>query len=617
MARLPQPGGDAGQWGEILNDYLSQSHGDDGALKSDTVGAAQLKSNSVEGAAIVDQTISEQKLSSAVQSKLNDSAVADGSITAAKLADGSVTDAAIAADAAIAQTKISGLSTALAAKADNSAVAGKADDAAVVHLAGSEVIAGDKNFTGELTQDGNAVVDSSDARLTDHRTPTDGSVTTAKLADGAVTNVKLQGAGLANGVATLDSAAKVPESQLPARLAPDELSSTYAPLAAVIPRPGVKAAFLGDSITNGSNAAAGRRWVDQLPAILGTQVVSAASVELGNPGERADQMLARWDADIKDQGFGVIFLLAGTNDSGQGATLAQFSGAIKGIASKARAEGIPLIIGTIPPMGDGTSAAITNRVALFNFWLESWAPGAGVLLANVFGQLSNQGGSLQSGYNSDGIHPETLGHQKIAEAFADAFTAAFPTRATSFHPLSSSLLSDNKVTNPYFLNDSATGWYEQPGGTGAAPVYSYEADSTQIRLGKWRVIDADGTAGAGTRYYCTTLGPVTAGERYLVTARMTYEDVTGSFYNASQGAGPGSDFGLRVMDSGFVPRASLLSRAVRKPGPIARVFTVPAGMTGAILVFQVTTTAAIRTKFKLGEVGFIRVDNKPEIEELI
>jgi len=33
MARLPQPGGDKGNWGEILNDYLSQSHNDDGSLK--------------------------------------------------------------------------------------------------------------------------------------------------------------------------------------------------------------------------------------------------------------------------------------------------------------------------------------------------------------------------------------------------------------------------------------------------------------------------------------------------------------------------------------------------------------------------------------------------------
>lgn len=37
MVRLPTPGGDDGNWGGILNDYLSASHNTDGTLKSDSV----------------------------------------------------------------------------------------------------------------------------------------------------------------------------------------------------------------------------------------------------------------------------------------------------------------------------------------------------------------------------------------------------------------------------------------------------------------------------------------------------------------------------------------------------------------------------------------------------
>ena len=33
MARLPTPGSDRGNWGQILNDYLLQSHDDEGLLK--------------------------------------------------------------------------------------------------------------------------------------------------------------------------------------------------------------------------------------------------------------------------------------------------------------------------------------------------------------------------------------------------------------------------------------------------------------------------------------------------------------------------------------------------------------------------------------------------------
>jgi len=34
MARLPEPGGDAGNWGEILNEFLRQEHNDDGTLRA-------------------------------------------------------------------------------------------------------------------------------------------------------------------------------------------------------------------------------------------------------------------------------------------------------------------------------------------------------------------------------------------------------------------------------------------------------------------------------------------------------------------------------------------------------------------------------------------------------
>lgn len=33
MTRLPHPGGDTGQWGDVLNDFLRQEHNADGTLK--------------------------------------------------------------------------------------------------------------------------------------------------------------------------------------------------------------------------------------------------------------------------------------------------------------------------------------------------------------------------------------------------------------------------------------------------------------------------------------------------------------------------------------------------------------------------------------------------------
>lgn len=87
MARLPIPGKDAGVWGDILNDYLSQSHTATGGLKDDTVGATQLKPDSVTSAAIATDAVT-------------GAAVQDGTIAEAQLAP-AVTSSLAAADSAV------------------------------------------------------------------------------------------------------------------------------------------------------------------------------------------------------------------------------------------------------------------------------------------------------------------------------------------------------------------------------------------------------------------------------------------------------------------------------------------------------------------------------------
>ena len=69
MSRLPTVSGDDGVWGEILNDYLSQSLSSDGTIRTNAVNTPQIKDGSV------------------TTTKL-----ADGSVTAPKLVDGSAVD---------------------------------------------------------------------------------------------------------------------------------------------------------------------------------------------------------------------------------------------------------------------------------------------------------------------------------------------------------------------------------------------------------------------------------------------------------------------------------------------------------------------------------------------
>lgn len=61
MSRLPQPGGDTGNWGVILNDYLEQSLNPDGSLRD----------GSVHEMTIADKSVSERALSDDIVSKLD------------------------------------------------------------------------------------------------------------------------------------------------------------------------------------------------------------------------------------------------------------------------------------------------------------------------------------------------------------------------------------------------------------------------------------------------------------------------------------------------------------------------------------------------------------------
>jgi len=62
MIRLPQPGGDDGQWGEILNAFLSVSHEATGALKDESVGTVQLQDAAVTTEKLLDASVTAPKL---------------------------------------------------------------------------------------------------------------------------------------------------------------------------------------------------------------------------------------------------------------------------------------------------------------------------------------------------------------------------------------------------------------------------------------------------------------------------------------------------------------------------------------------------------------------------
>ena len=160
MARLPQVGGDSGNWGDILNEYLSQSLASDGSLKPNTVDSNQLK--------------------------------ASNTPSTGTLLGWDGTDLTWTAPATLSTVATSGSYSDLTNKPSIPT------DSTLVHLTGAETISGNKDFTGSLTQNGNAIVTTVDGRLSDTRTPTDNTVSSAKIQDGAVTTAKIPDGAITN-----------------------------------------------------------------------------------------------------------------------------------------------------------------------------------------------------------------------------------------------------------------------------------------------------------------------------------------------------------------------------------------------------------------------------------
>ena len=62
MARLPQLGGDEGTWGEILNEFLLETHNTDGTLKPAVVTSTNLAPNAVSSTALSSNSVTSTEL---------------------------------------------------------------------------------------------------------------------------------------------------------------------------------------------------------------------------------------------------------------------------------------------------------------------------------------------------------------------------------------------------------------------------------------------------------------------------------------------------------------------------------------------------------------------------
>jgi lysophospholipase L1-like esterase len=161
--------------------------------------------------------------------------------------------------------------------------------------------------------------------------------------------------------------------------------------------------FYGDSITE----LWGRSW----KASFGDKPY----VDRGISGQTSAQMVVRFHQDVVDLHPSAVVILAGTNDVAENtgpmtpeATLEDF----RAMAEMARANGIKVVVGSIPPAGDfpwrkGLEPA--GKIRALNAQLEAWCKDEGVVWVDYYSALADADGAMKPGLSLDGVHPTPAG----------------------------------------------------------------------------------------------------------------------------------------------------------------------------------------------------------------
>jgi len=181
--------------------------------------------------------------------------------------------------------------------------------------------------------------------------------------------------------------------------------------------------FIGDSITE--------FWPAAAPAFF-----RAGRLGRGIAGQTSPQILLRFMADVVALKPRVVHILAGTNDvaGNTGPTSAEaWRNNIRAMVDIARAEGIAVVLGAIPPAGafnwrPGMQPA--PRIVELNRWLRGFAAERRLAFADYHAALATPDGSMKPGLSSDGVHPNAAGYramEAVAEpALAEALKGLSP-----------------------------------------------------------------------------------------------------------------------------------------------------------------------------------------------
>jgi lysophospholipase L1-like esterase len=164
--------------------------------------------------------------------------------------------------------------------------------------------------------------------------------------------------------------------------------------------------FIGDSITEG--------WTSQ-PFIKSNQHF----IGRGISGQTTPQMLVRFRSDVIALKPSVVHIMGGTNDIARNTgpeTIDEILGYITSMTELARASGIRVVLGSLPPASDfpwhhGLQPA--SKISALNARLRAYAARHGIAYADYWRVLATPDGGMKPQYSEDGVHLNAAGYDAI------------------------------------------------------------------------------------------------------------------------------------------------------------------------------------------------------------
>jgi lysophospholipase L1-like esterase len=173
--------------------------------------------------------------------------------------------------------------------------------------------------------------------------------------------------------------------------------------------------FIGDSITH--------EWAQ---SYNGQQATFAANnwLNVGVNGLTSKEIVGEFKEYIPPLQPRAVHIIAGTNDTYAGWVLSDTSTNIETMVKLAKAQHIPVVLGTIPPWGPEAIAEAADgspqrfdRINQLNQWIIQFAAQQGIAVVDYHAVLAAANGeNYAAGLSFDGVHPSPTGYALMTPA---------------------------------------------------------------------------------------------------------------------------------------------------------------------------------------------------------